>query len=104
MAPSLRSFQRLCLSSGVRCSDLACRVSLCYGSRMGETKYTALLKRSGDWWIGWVQEIPGVNAQERTKEELVTSLRKALREAIDFNREDASKAADSDYIEEPIAP
>ena len=70
---------------------------------MTETRYTALLKRSGDWWIGWVQEIPGVNAQERTKEELLTSLRVALREAIEFNREDARKAADSDYIEEPIA-
>ena len=70
---------------------------------MGETKYTTLLKRSGDWWIGWVQEIPGVNGQERTKDELLTSLREALREAIDFNREDARKAADSDFIEEPIA-
>ena len=70
---------------------------------MTETKYTALLKQSGDWWIGWVQEIPGVNAQERTKEELLASLREALREAIDFNREDARKAAESDYIEEPIA-
>ena len=70
---------------------------------MTETKYTALLKRSGHWWIGWVQEIPGVNGQERTKEELLTSLRVALREAIEFNRADARKAADSDYIEEPIA-
>ena len=71
---------------------------------MTETSYTALLKQSGDWWIGWVQEIPGVNAQERTKEELLISLREALREAIDLNREDARRAADSDYIEEPIAP
>ena len=83
--------------------DFACRATFRYCSCMTETKYTALLKRSGDWWIGWVQEIPGINAQERTKEELLASLREALREAIDFNREDARKAADSDYIEEPIA-
>ena len=31
------------------------------------------------------------------------SLALALREAIDFNREDARKAAVSDYVEEPLA-
>jgi hypothetical protein len=70
---------------------------------MAEVTYTALVKQSGDWWIGWVQEVPGVNAQERTKDGLLVSLREALREAIEFNRADARKAAESDYIEEPIA-
>lgn len=46
---------------------------------------------------------PGVNAQEHTREELLISLKQALREAIDFNREDARKAAESDYVEEPLA-
>jgi len=54
------------------------------------------------WWIGWVQEVPVVNAQERTKEELLVSLREALREALEFNRRDAREAADSDYAEEPL--
>jgi predicted RNase H-like HicB family nuclease len=71
---------------------------------MAESPYTALVKRVDDWWIGWVQEIPGVNAQERTKEELLVSLREALREALDFNREDARRAAESDYVEEPLTP
>lgn len=62
-----------------------------------------MVKRVGDWWIGWVQEVPGVNAQERTKDELLVSLTQALREALEFNREDARKAADSDYVEEPLA-
>ena len=70
---------------------------------MAESRYSALVKQAGGWWIGWVQEVPGVNAQERTKEELLVSLRQALREAIEFNREDARKAADSDYVEEPLA-
>ena len=65
--------------------------------------YTALVKKSGDWWIGWVQEVPGVNAQERTKDELLRSLSQALREAIEFNREEARRAADTDYVEEPLA-
>ena len=71
---------------------------------MADSGYSALVKRVDDWWVGWVQEIPGVNAQERTKEELMKSLALALREAIDFNREDARKAAVSDYVEEPLAP
>ena len=70
---------------------------------MTDSGYTALVKQAGGWWIGWVQEIPGVNAQERTKEELLVSLREALREALEFNRNDARRAAESDYAEEPLA-
>ncbi len=69
---------------------------------MAASGYTALVKQAGGWWIGWVQEVPGVNAQERTKEELLVSLREALREALEFNRDDARRAADSDYVEEPL--
>ena len=70
---------------------------------MADSGYTALVKRAGDWWIGWVLEVPGVNAQERTKEELLVSLKQALREAIEFNRADARRAADADSVEEPLA-
>ena len=38
-------------------------------------KYRAVIKRSGDWWIGWLIDLPGVNAQERTRDELLESLR-----------------------------
>ncbi|OIO97768.1 MAG: HicB family protein [Armatimonadetes bacterium CG2_30_66_41] len=38
-------------------------------------QYRAVVKRSGDWWIGWLVDLPGVNAQERTKESLLDSLR-----------------------------
>jgi predicted RNase H-like HicB family nuclease len=51
-------------------------------------EYTAVLKQDGDWWIGRVEEIPGVNCQERTREGLVSSLREVLAEAIEFNRQD----------------
>jgi len=70
---------------------------------MAESGYTALVKQADGWWIGWVQEVPGVNAQERTKKELLVSLKQALREALELNREEARKAADSDYAEEPLA-
>ncbi|MEW6607175.1 MAG: type II toxin-antitoxin system HicB family antitoxin [bacterium] len=38
-------------------------------------KFRAVIKKSGDWWIGWLIDIPGVNAQEKTKEELLESLK-----------------------------
>ena len=65
--------------------------------------YTAICKQDGDWWLGWVEEIPGVNAQERTREELLESLRLALSEALEFNREEARKLAEADYEELALA-
>jgi predicted RNase H-like HicB family nuclease len=47
--------------------------------------FTAILKQDGDWWIGWVEEVPGVNAQEKTKDELRAALKIILREALEFN-------------------
>ena len=37
-------------------------------------KYRAIIKKSDGWWIGWLVDLPEVNAQERTKEELLKSL------------------------------
>lgn len=64
--------------------------------------FTAITKQDGDWWIGWVAEVPGVNCQERTREELLESLRTTLAEAIEFNREEAISAAASGYREETL--
>lgn len=36
--------------------------------------YRAVIKKSGNWWIGWLIDLPGVNAQEKTKKELMNSL------------------------------
>jgi len=44
------------------------------------------------WWIGWVEEVPGVNCQGTTREELMNSLRVTLREALEFKRRDAREA------------
>ena len=38
-------------------------------------RYRAIVKQKGDWWIGWLVDLPGVNAQERTREALLESLR-----------------------------
>jgi len=65
--------------------------------------YTAIVKNEDDCWIGWIEEVPGVNCQEPTHEELLESLKITLQEALEFNREDALKAAGGNYKEEQIA-
>ena len=49
-------------------------------------EYTAVVKRNGEWWIGWIEEVPGVNCQERTYEELQQSLVETLLEALEFDQ------------------
>ncbi|MFQ5716053.1 MAG: type II toxin-antitoxin system HicB family antitoxin [Nitrospinales bacterium] len=66
-------------------------------------KYTAVIKQEGNWWVGWVEEVPGVNCQETTKGELLESLKITLKEALEFNKKEAIGAAGSDYQEESIA-
>ena len=66
------------------------------------TTYTAIIKQRADWWIGWIEEVLGVNAQGKTKEELLGSLKEILGEALEFNREEAREAAESDYSEELV--
>lgn len=47
--------------------------------------FTAVVKSDGGWWIGWVEEVPGVNCQERFRDELLESLRVTLLEALEMN-------------------
>ena len=65
--------------------------------------YTAVVKQDGDWWIGWVEEVPGVNAQESNREDLLASLRVVLREALEMNRSEARAAAGGSYEELALA-
>ena len=50
--------------------------------------YTAVVQQHGEWWIGWIEEVPGVNSQGTTREELLDNLRDALDEALEMNRAD----------------
>lgn len=68
-----------------------------------QQNWTAVVKQDAGWWIGWVEELPGVNAQEHTRDELLVSLRAALGEALDFNRAEARSAAGAGYEELKIA-
>lgn len=46
-------------------------------------EYTALIKERNEWWIGWIEEIPGVNCQEASYDDLVESLKITLHESVD---------------------
>lgn len=65
--------------------------------------YTAVIKEDSGWWIGWVEELPGVNCQEQSRTELIESLRVTLREALELNRSEAKSAAGDNFEELEIA-
>lgn len=60
-----------------------------------QNEYTAVVRQEADWWVGWITEIPGVNCQEKTYDELKETLEVTLREALEFNRQDALNSAGS---------
>lgn len=62
-------------------------------------EYTAVVRRDAEWWIGWVEEIPGVNSQAESREELMANLQSALVEAVEMNRAEARDAAGTDFEE-----
>ena len=78
------------------------RASFDDGGRLVAATYTAVIQRPGDWWIGWVEEVPGVNSQGATREELVENLQSALRDVLEMNRAEALAACEGDYEEVSI--
>lgn len=68
-----------------------------------KNEYTAIVKREQDCWVGWIAEIPSVNCQENSYEELKRTLQVTLKEALEFNRHDALQTVDGDYRVEKIA-
>jgi predicted RNase H-like HicB family nuclease len=48
------------------------------------TAYTAVIQRCDSWWIGWVEQMPGVNSQGATREEFFENLQSALQEALEM--------------------
>ena len=66
-------------------------------------EYTAIIKKEQNWWIGWIEEISGINCQEKTRDELIISLKETLKEALEFNKQEAKSHAGDQYDEEKIA-
>lgn len=47
---------------------------------------TAVYQKHGDWYLGWVEGVPGVNTQGKTLKEAKTNLKEALEMVLDFNK------------------
>jgi len=56
-----------------------------------ESRFTAVFEQVGEWWIGYVEELPGANTQGRTLEETRDNLREAVQLLIEANRELAQR-------------
>ena len=67
-----------------------------------QNTYTAVIKEDDKWWIGWIEEVPGVNCQEPTHDELIKTLKITLKEALELNRQEALQAAKSNFSEETV--
>ena len=59
--------------------------------------YTALIQQRGEWWVGRIQELPSVKCQERTREELLDTLKITLGEMLEINREEAVSLTQNGY-------
>lgn len=50
-------------------------------------EFTGIIEKRGDWYVGYVEELPGVNTQGRTLQEARENLREATQLIIEANRE-----------------
>ena len=66
-------------------------------------EYTAVIKQDGEWWIGWIEEVPGVNCQEATRDELLETLMITLKEILEINKAESIAFAGGDFQTERIA-
>ena len=57
-----------------------------------QNQFTAVYKKHGKWYLGWVEELPGVNTQGKTLYEAKSNLKDALRLVLNANRDVAKKA------------
>jgi predicted RNase H-like HicB family nuclease len=46
--------------------------------------FTGVIQHRGRWWIGWIDEVAGVNSQAETRDELIEHLGSALEEALEM--------------------
>ena len=70
---------------------------------MGESRFTAVFEKVGEWWIGYVEELPGANTQGRTLEEARENLKEAVRLVIEANRELVRReAAEGEVVREEL--
>lgn len=65
-------------------------------------QFTAIYKKYGKWYLGWIEEIPGVNTQGKTLKEAKENLREALSLTIEVNRAMSRKETFGKVIREQV--
>lgn len=65
-------------------------------------QFTAIYKKSGRWYLGWIEEISGVNTQGKTLKEVKENLKDALLLIIETNRIINKKEVGASVIREPL--
>lgn len=65
-------------------------------------QFTAIFKKSGRWYLGWIEELRGVNTQGRTIQEVRENLKEALLLVLETNRLVSRREMDKKSIREPI--
>lgn len=70
---------------------------------MAKRQFTAAYKKSGRWYLGWIEEIPGVNTQGRTLKEAKENLKEALVLMLETNKLLNAGEAKGNVIRESVA-
>ncbi len=52
-----------------------------------ESRFTAVYRKEGKWWVAFVEELPGANSQGRSLESARKNLKEAVSLIIEANRE-----------------
>lgn len=56
-----------------------------------QNTFTAVFEQDGEWWIGFVEELPGANTQGKTLAEARENLKEAIQLVLEANREIARR-------------
>lgn len=67
-----------------------------------EQKFTAIFKKHGKWYSGWIEEIPGVNTQGKTLKEVRENLKEAAALILEVNRAMLRKEISGRVIRESV--
>ncbi len=49
--------------------------------------FTAVFEKRGKWYVGYIEELPGANAQGETLEEVKENLKEAIELVLEANRQ-----------------
>jgi predicted RNase H-like HicB family nuclease len=61
-------------------------------------KFNAIFEQVGEWWIGYVEELPGANTQGKTLDEARENMKEAIQLVIEANRELARRETEGKHI------